>query len=202
MAATKRRTNRKRQAQKMQPRPKRETAPVDPGPNKLLVRIYDYNPATGNVARRYTYMGKRFDIDLGWYAIATAMAERLRRVTHPDTGANVFEVCTFEEAMGLDDMHPMPGNKALPASRAAQVKGREFTRAREVVAAENSDDSHEDDDLDAILTPGKRKRDAETEFDESFDPGKDPEPTEPTEDDTPKPRARAKKTSRRRSATK
>lgn len=136
----------------------------------VAVRIREYNVKSGNVARRYTVAGKRFDIDHGWYKVQRSMGERLEKERHPDTGALVFDVVELDEAVEMDETDPMP-DSAVAAKRATAVKGREFTRLRQVVALENEDDVHPDDDLDKILMPNKAKE--EREFDEDFDPEND-----------------------------
>jgi len=163
---------------------------------KVAARIKEYEPRKGQVCRRYTYMGKRFDIDVGWYKVDRVVGEELAKLQHPDTGSEIFDVVEIEEAEKLDELAPMAG-QALPASRAPDVRGREFARAREIAEARNHSDEGTDDDLEAILKP-RRKRDEDEDFDAEFDPEKD-EPEEPA---SSKAVEAKKKASRRRSQTK
>lgn len=73
--------------------------------NTYLVRLRPHDPRRGNVLRRYTYKGIKFDADRGWYKVTKAVADYLRDV-HQEAGNPhsplAFDVCTEAEAEAID----------------------------------------------------------------------------------------------------
>lgn len=71
----------------------------------LLVRLRPFDPRRGQVLRRYTYAGIKFQDDRGWYRVERGVGEYLRSVKqlagNPLSKA-AFDVCTEEEARALD----------------------------------------------------------------------------------------------------
>lgn len=73
---------------------------------KLLVRIKPYNKRNRCVLRSYTYSGTKFDEAKGWYTVDVDLAEHLREIPQVEsdpTSPPAFDVCTYEEAIRLDD---------------------------------------------------------------------------------------------------
>ena len=71
----------------------------------LLVRLKPHDPRRGQLLRRYTYRGIKFQEERGWYRVEKSVADYLRdvRQTPGDEHAPLaFDVCTPEEAQALD----------------------------------------------------------------------------------------------------
>ena len=71
----------------------------------LLVRLKSYDPRRGNVLRRYTYGGIKFQPERGWYRVETPVADYLRAVRQQPSDPYsplAFDVCTDAEAKALD----------------------------------------------------------------------------------------------------
>ena len=71
----------------------------------LLVRLKPHDPRRGHLLRRFTYRGIKFHEERGWYRVEKAVGDYLRTVrqTASDEHAPLaFDVCTSEEAKGLD----------------------------------------------------------------------------------------------------
>lgn len=70
----------------------------------MLVRMKSYDPRRGQVLRRYTYRGIRFQEERGWYRVEKEVGEYLRTVRqNPGPHSSLaFDVCTEEEARTLD----------------------------------------------------------------------------------------------------
>jgi hypothetical protein len=79
----------------------------------LLVRLKSYDPRRGQVLRRYTYDGIKFQPERGWYRVERSVADYLRTVRQQPSdqfSPLAFDVCTDAEA------------KALEAAEAADAK--------------------------------------------------------------------------------
>jgi hypothetical protein len=71
----------------------------------FLVRLKAYDPRRGHVLRRFTYRGIKFHEERGWYRVDKSVADYLRGVrqrTGDEHSPLAFDVCTEEEAKGLD----------------------------------------------------------------------------------------------------
>jgi len=71
----------------------------------LLVRLKPYDPRRGQVLRRYTYAGIKFQEERAWYRVEVAVAEHLRSVRQVPTDEHsplAFDVCTEAEAKALE----------------------------------------------------------------------------------------------------
>jgi hypothetical protein len=71
----------------------------------LLVRLKPHDPRRGHVLRRYTYRGIKFHEERGWYRVEKPVADYLRAVRQVPSDQHsplAFDVCTDDEAMGLD----------------------------------------------------------------------------------------------------
>lgn len=71
----------------------------------LLVRLKRHDPRRGHVLRRYTYAGIKFHEERGWYRVTKDVAEYLRgvrQVAADEYAPLAFDVCTDDEAKGLD----------------------------------------------------------------------------------------------------
>ena len=102
----------------------------------VYARIKNYDPRSGQLTRRYTYQGKRFDCDVGWYRVGRAMGQELAEITHPASGVAVFDVCEADEAEALDkkDSKQPWANSVHRAEDAVPVKIGEFKRRSEIKA--------------------------------------------------------------------
>lgn len=85
-----------------------------------LIRIKPYDPKKGNVIRRYTAFGVRFEEPRGWYKVSDEVAAYLGTV-HQRAGDHdsplAFDVCTEEEAQRLEASEK---KKAEERARAAE----------------------------------------------------------------------------------
>jgi hypothetical protein len=73
--------------------------------DSLLVRLKPFDPRRGQVLRRYTYAGIKFQEERGWYRVEPAVAEYLRgvrQIAGDRHAALAFDVCTEAEARALD----------------------------------------------------------------------------------------------------
>ena len=73
----------------------------------LLVRLKPYDPRRGQVLRRYTYAGIKFQEERAWYRVEAPVAEHLRAVRQVPTDEHAplaFDVCTEAEAKALEAM--------------------------------------------------------------------------------------------------
>ena len=71
----------------------------------LLVRLKSYDPRRGNVLRRYTYDGIKYQPERGWYRVEKSVANYLRSVRQQPLDQYsplAFDVCTDEEAKALE----------------------------------------------------------------------------------------------------
>jgi hypothetical protein len=70
----------------------------------LLVRMKPFDPRRGQVLRRYTYRGIRFQEERGWYRVEKEVGEYLRTVRQSSDPHSTlaFDVCVEEEARALD----------------------------------------------------------------------------------------------------
>ncbi|MBN8616638.1 MAG: hypothetical protein ACK5U8_00425 [Deltaproteobacteria bacterium] len=71
----------------------------------LLVRLKPFDPRRGQVLRRYTYAGIKFQEERGWYRVEKPVAEYLRGVRETPTDRYsplAFDVCTEAEAKALE----------------------------------------------------------------------------------------------------
>ncbi len=71
----------------------------------LLVRLKPYDPRRGHVLRRFTYAGIKIQEERGWHRVVKNVGEYLRSVRQVPAdpySALAFDVCTEEEAKGLD----------------------------------------------------------------------------------------------------
>lgn len=69
----------------------------------MLVRIKPFNKNKGNLCRRYTYRGTKFEVDRGWYEIPAWVAEEMKDLRHPSNGNKIFDVATYEGAVEIDE---------------------------------------------------------------------------------------------------
>lgn len=104
----------------------------------VCARIVTPNKHLGHVVRRYTYQGKRFDCDHGWYKVGRGVGEELAQLKHPSTKAKIFEVVEAEEAESITKQEQTEewGRTATPPSRASAVKITDFARRKEIQKAE------------------------------------------------------------------
>lgn len=151
----------------------------------LLVRLKTYDRHLGQLARRYTYQGKRFEIDKGWYKVARSVANEIAELKHPSTGALMFDVVEEDVADEIDTQETTQdwAAKSPKAGQAAPVPTRDFTRRKEVKEAEYAREHIEDEG---------------TMFDDEFDPAKDKK----VEEDQEKPAKKRTGRPKKRSATK
>lgn len=85
-----------------------------------LIRIKPYDPKKGNVIRRYTAFGVRFEEARGWYKVSDEVAAYLGTVHQragDDDSPLAFDVCTEEEAQRLEASEK---KKAEERARAAE----------------------------------------------------------------------------------
>jgi len=85
-----------------------------------LIRIKPYDPKKGNVIRRYTAFGVRFEEARGWYKVSDEVAAYLGTVHQrpgDDDSPLAFDVCTEEEAQRLETSEK---KKAEERARAAE----------------------------------------------------------------------------------
>lgn len=71
----------------------------------MYVRLKPYNPRRGNVLRRYTYRGIKFQEERGWFRVPKDVAEYLRavhQVPGDEQSPLAFNVCSEAEAKNLD----------------------------------------------------------------------------------------------------
>lgn len=71
----------------------------------LLVRLKAYDARRGQVLRRFTYAGIKFQPERGWYRVEKTVAEYLRTVREQAGDAYsplAFDVCSDAEAKTLD----------------------------------------------------------------------------------------------------
>jgi len=71
----------------------------------LLVRLKPHDPRRGQVLRRFTYAGIKFQPERGWYRVERAVAEYLRAVRQQPTDQYsplAFDVCTDTEAAAIE----------------------------------------------------------------------------------------------------
>lgn len=71
----------------------------------LLVRLKPHDPRRGQVLRRFTYAGIKFQPERGWYRVEKAVAEYLRTVRQQPADPYAplaFDVCTDAEAAELE----------------------------------------------------------------------------------------------------
>lgn len=161
----------------------------------VLARIKTPDKRKGFRVRRYTYQGKRFDCDNGWYKVGRGMGEELAALRNSANDTEIFDIMEMEEAVEVDEKEKAKewSRGARPAEQAPAVKVKDFKRREEIKeeVAQREGDSMSDGD-----------------WDDAFDPQKDLDGDEDeaeTAPDTPAPAAKKtskKKTSRRRSASK
>jgi hypothetical protein len=85
-----------------------------------LIRIKPYDPKKGNVIRRYTAFGVRFEEARGWYKVSDEVAAYLGTVHQrpgDDDSPLAFDVCTEDEAQRLETSEK---KKAEERARAAE----------------------------------------------------------------------------------
>jgi hypothetical protein len=71
----------------------------------MLVRLKPFDPRRGNVLRRFTHAGIRFEDERGWYRVEAPVAGYLRTVRQravDEQSPLAFDVCTEDEARALD----------------------------------------------------------------------------------------------------
>lgn len=69
----------------------------------MLVRIKPFDKNKGNLCRRYTYRGTKFEVDRGWYEIPAWVAEEMKDLRHPSNGQKIFDITTYEGAVEIDE---------------------------------------------------------------------------------------------------
>ena len=87
----------------------------------FLVRMKKRDPKHGNVMRRFTYRGAKFEEAKGWYRVSEEVAEYLRNVrqkAHDPQSPLAFDVCTEKEAKGLDTKEAEDEKPKRPAESA------------------------------------------------------------------------------------
>lgn len=116
----------------------------------VMVRIKTYNKGRGHVARRFTYQGKRFDIDHGWYKVGRGMGAELGKIRHPSTDAEVFDIVELEAAQELveAEAHEPWAAGQLAPERAGEVRVSEFKRRDEIKKERASQDESTDEGWD------------------------------------------------------
>ena len=141
-----------------------------------LVRVKAFNARKGYTTRRYTYKGKRFDIDDGWYEVPTRLAEEMKNLKNRE-GLKIFDIKSLEEAQEIDDVEELPAGPARDADHAARVKPSDFKRHKEVEAAKAGSDADPMDNDPSFFMTGKEARDLEA----AMDPANDEEEEEEEE---------------------
>ncbi len=71
----------------------------------LLARLKPHDPRRGQVLRRFTYGGIKFQPERGWYRVEKAVAEYLRTVRQQPSDQYsplAFDVCTDAEAAVIE----------------------------------------------------------------------------------------------------
>ncbi len=90
----------------------------------MLVRLKPYNKKKGNVLRRYTYRGIRFQESRGWYRVTHEVADYLQKVhqiSSDEDSPLAFDVCTEDDAKAIDKREAQDARKATPAEQAVDV---------------------------------------------------------------------------------
>ena len=85
-----------------------------------LVRVKPFDPKKGNVIRRYTAFGIRFEEARGWYKVADEVAAYLSTVHQRPADEDsplAFDVCSEEEAQRVEAAEK---KKAEERARAAE----------------------------------------------------------------------------------
>jgi hypothetical protein len=118
----------------------------------VLVRIKTFNRGLGHLSRRYTYQGKRFDIDHGWYKVGRGMGAELAKVRHPSSSAEIFDIVELEQAQELveSEAHEPWAQGQMAPDRSPEVKLREFKRRQEIKDARAALAESEDEGWDDI----------------------------------------------------
>lgn len=166
----------------------------------VLARIKTPDKRKGHLVRRYTYQGKRFDCDNGWYKVGRGMGDELAKLKNPSTDTFIFDIVELEEAEEID--HKESNQEWARGARrpedAPAVKVGDFKRRKEIKeeVALREADTLSDSDWDDTFDPQNDFEDGEAEaIDEEPEPA--PEPKKAAAKKTTK-----KKSSRRRSSTK
>jgi len=127
----------------------------------LLVRLKPFDPRRGQVLRRYTYAGIKFQEERGWYRVEKPVAEYLRGVRETPTDRYsplAFDVCTEAEAKALETTETEASKvkrsatddlKVVPARPAGALTADDLTKPATAPPAK-------DDEKDARR--GKRER--------------------------------------------
>lgn len=158
----------------------------------LLVRVKNFNPRKGYKTRRYTYKGRRFDIDDGWHEIPRLFAEEMRDLKN-DEGLKIFDVVELGVAQELDDTEDAPtGTQARDADHAGRVLPSQFKRHDEMEKAKDKGDA-DPMDMDAKFF---RSAKDDRELDDVFDPANDDD-DEPVDEPVEKSRSAKRATSRK-----
>lgn len=127
----------------------------------MHVRLKPFQPKKGQLLKRYTVFGIRFEGEKGWYTVDEDVAAYLKTVKQnnndPDS-KDAFDVCTQDEAMELDRqdridrmrrgesvMMPIATDARRETNKAMeQMSGK---RASAAVVGHNIDVEPDDDDV-------------------------------------------------------
>lgn len=166
----------------------------------VLVRIKTPDKRKGFLVRRYTYQGKRFDCDHGWYKVGRGLALELAELTNEATDSLIFDVVEMEEAKKMVKKEEGEdwSRGQRPPDQAPSVKAKDFKRRSEIkeeVAAREAT-SGGDEDWDDPLDPADLDGSADALEEEK------PEEEKPETVKATKKRAKKKAGGRRRSSTK
>ncbi len=100
----------------------------------LLVRIKEHDPRRGQVLRRYTYKGIRFQEGNGWYRVSEEVGEYLKKVHQKAGDANspgAFDVCTEKQAREVDKKEAREEQPKRPADNAREAVARDEGAAKD-----------------------------------------------------------------------
>lgn len=124
----------------------------------VLARIKTPDHRKGHKTRRYTYQGKRFDVDHpGWYKIGRQMGVELAELKNPATDTHIFDIVELPDAEEIDDREAgedwSRGNR--PAAQGTPVKIDAFKRRQEIKdeVAEREASGLSDGDWDDSFDP-------------------------------------------------
>lgn len=112
----------------------------------MLVRLKSHDSRRGQVLRRYTYQGIRFQEERGWYRVEKPVAEYLRTVRQQagdPYSPPAFDVCSDEEAKTMDTQEKEAATVKKTATD--EIKLSVAKPAGVPVAAEPSDQTAKDD---------------------------------------------------------
>ena len=101
----------------------------------LLVRLKPFDPRRGQVLRRYTYAGIKFQEERGWYRVERSVAEYLRAIREVPTDRYsplAFDVCTEAEAKAIEE-----GESESSKVKRSATDDLKVVPARPVVTAED-----------------------------------------------------------------